>query len=123
MAGPAYSLYILQCADGSLYTGIATDVAKRLEEHTTGPRGAKYLRGRGPLQLVFSCVAGNRAQASQLEYRVKQLPRAHKLELIDGRRKLGELLENKVDPLPELFDTALRLDGALEIVDHLQEIA
>ena len=96
MAGPAYSLYILQCADGSLYTGIATDVAKRLHEHKTGPRGAKYLRGRGPLQLVFSCLAGNRAQASQLEYRVKQLSRPQKLDLVEGRSDLAELLPDYV---------------------------
>ncbi len=91
-----YSLYIVRCNSGTLYTGIATDVAKRLEEHRSGRRGAKYLRGRGPIELVFAEVAGDRARASQLEYRVKKLPRSEKLALIDGRRDLAALLKNQV---------------------------
>ncbi len=91
-----YSLYIVRCNSGTLYTGIATDVAKRLEEHRSGRRGAKYLRGRGPIELVFAEVAGDRARASQLEYRVKKLPRSEKLALIDGRRDLAALLSNQV---------------------------
>lgn len=91
MTRPEFSLYILRCADGSLYTGIATDVQKRLAEHEAGPRGAKYLRGRGPLEIVYSSVVGDRAIASQIEYRVKQLSRARKLDLIEGRRGLADL--------------------------------
>ncbi len=96
MSRVEYSVYIVRCSGGTLYTGIATDVAKRLEEHRNGPRGAKYLRGRGPFELVFSEVAGDRARASQLEYRVKKLPRIEKLALIEGRRELDDLLENQV---------------------------
>ena len=92
MPTPDFSLYILRCADGSLYTGIATDVDKRLAEHVSGIRGAKYLRGRGPLELVFSAAAGDRAAASRLEYRVKQLTRAQKLQLVAGERRLDELV-------------------------------
>ena len=91
VARPEFSLYILRCADGSLYTGIATDVQKRLAEHEAGPRGAKYLRGRGPFEIVYSSVVGDRAIASQMEYRVKQLSRARKLDLIEGRRELADL--------------------------------
>lgn len=91
-----FSLYILRCADGTLYTGIAADVARRVEEHARGPRGAKFLRGRGPLELVFEEMAGNRAEASRLEYRVKQLSRAEKLELVAGKRRLRDLLEDQV---------------------------
>lgn len=91
MAASEFSLYIVRCADGALYTGIATDVGKRLAEHESGPRGAKFLRGRGPLQLVFSEVVGDRARATRLEYRVKQLKRTQKLALIDGRAVLSEL--------------------------------
>jgi putative endonuclease len=65
-----YSLYILRCRDGSLYTGIALDVARRLEEHRQGVRGAKYLRGRRPVELVYEQPAGDRAAAQRLEYRV-----------------------------------------------------
>ena len=96
MAQAEYSLYIVRCNSGTLYTGIATDVTKRLEEHRSGRRGAKYLRGRGPIELVFTEVAGDRARASQLEYRVKKLPRSQKLALIDGRRDLADLLTNQV---------------------------
>ena len=91
-----FSLYIVRCADGTLYTGIATDVDKRLVEHESGPRGAKFLRGKGPLEVVFSEVVGDRANASRLEYRVKQLGRKQKLELVDGRRALVDLVPDQV---------------------------
>ena len=91
-----FSLYILRCSDGSLYTGIAADVDKRLAEHQSGVRGAKFLRGKGPFELLLARKVGDRAIASRLEYRVKQLPRAQKFELIDGRRDLDDLLQDQV---------------------------
>lgn len=87
-----YSLYIVRCADGSLYTGIATDVERRLREHESGTRGAKFLRGKGPLQLEFAECLGDRSTASQIEYRVKQLERGRKEELIAGRYSLADLV-------------------------------
>jgi len=96
VADSEFSLYIVCCADGTLYTGIATDVSKRLAEHESGRRGAKYLRGKGPLKIVFSEVVGDRAIASRLEYRVKQLGRTEKLELLDGRRVLADLMPDQV---------------------------
>jgi putative endonuclease len=84
-------LYIVRCADNSLYTGIAADVAKRITEHESGTRGAKYLRGKGPLQLEFVEVVGDRAVASMLEHRVKRLNKAQKEALISGRESLPEL--------------------------------
>ncbi|MCG8369154.1 MAG: GIY-YIG nuclease family protein [Proteobacteria bacterium] len=89
MSSAAFSLYILRCADGTLYTGIASDVRRRLAEHESGPRGAKYLRGKGPFEIVLETLVGDRALASRLERRVKRLSRAQKLELIAGRRRLG----------------------------------
>ena len=91
MAAAGFSLYIVRCADGALYTGIATDVDKRLAEHASGARGAKFLRGRGPLEVVFAEAVGDRASALRLEHRVKQLTRAQKLELVRGERQLAEL--------------------------------
>ncbi len=82
-----WQLYLVRCADGSLYTGIATDVDRRFNEHQTG-KGAKYLRGRGPLTLVYRTPAGDRAQALRLEYRVKRLPRCEKERLVNGERRL-----------------------------------
>lgn len=92
MAGAEYSLYIVRCSDGSLYTGIATDVERRVREHESGKRGARYLRGRGPLQLEFCESLGSRGEAQQLEHRVKCLSREQKEELIAGRRSLVELV-------------------------------
>jgi putative endonuclease len=91
MPATDFSLYIVRCADGALYTGIATDIDKRLTEHASGVRGAKFLRGRGPLELVFAEIVGDRASALRLEHRVKQLTRAQKLELVSGERRLAEL--------------------------------
>ncbi|MDJ0917929.1 MAG: GIY-YIG nuclease family protein [Woeseiaceae bacterium] len=86
-----YSLYILSCADGSLYTGIALDVSQRLKQHETGRNGAKYLRGRQPFELVFEAVIGDRSEASRAEHRLKRLSRADKLSLIAGSVSLSEL--------------------------------
>lgn len=92
MPAADFSLYIVRCADGSLYTGIATNVRKRLAEHEAGARGAKFLRGKGPLEVVFSENVGDRASALRLEYRVKQLTRTQKLALVCGERRLADLL-------------------------------
>lgn len=96
MAAPGFSLYIVRCANGSLYTGIATDVSKRLAEHESSGRGARYLRGKGPLEVVFAEVVGDRATASRLEHRVKQLSRARKLQLIEGSYRLADLAPGQV---------------------------
>jgi len=87
-----YSLYILRCADDSLYTGIATDVERRLSEHRDGKRGARYLRGRAPFEIVFQHNAGDRGSAQSLEYRVKRLSKAHKEALVCGAALLADLL-------------------------------
>ena len=80
----SYSIYILRCADDSLYTGIALDVRRRLEEHRSGVRGAKYLRGRLPIELVFEIAAGDRSDALRLEHRVKRMSKGDKEALIAG---------------------------------------
>ncbi|NNC78056.1 MAG: GIY-YIG nuclease family protein [Woeseiaceae bacterium] len=79
-----YSLYILRCADDSLYTGIAIDVQSRIQNHETLKQGAKYLRGRAPFALVFEHPVGDRSAAQRLEHQIKKLPRAQKLALIAG---------------------------------------
>ena len=92
VAAGDYKLYIVRCADGSLYTGIATDVERRVQEHQSGSRGARCLRGKGPLILEFERRLGDRSIAQQVEYRVKQLDRAEKERLIAGRFSLAKLL-------------------------------
>jgi putative endonuclease len=75
-------VYIVRCRDGSLYTGIAMDVERRLAEHQAG-KGAKYLRGRGPLRVVFEKQVGSRGQALKIEHKLKSLSRNEKEELIN----------------------------------------
>lgn len=75
-------VYILECADGTLYTGITTDVNKRLLTHNKG-KGAKYTKARLPVVLRASFEAEDRSTASKEEYRIKQLPRQEKIKLIN----------------------------------------
>ena len=74
-------LYILRCGDGTLYTGITTDVEKRLEAHRSG-KGAKYTRGRLPLELVYREACDSHSHALKREWEVKQLSRQEKISLI-----------------------------------------
>ena len=78
-----YYLYILRCGDGSLYTGITTDVERRLAVHRSG-RGAKYTLGRGPLTVVYREECGDKSAALRRELAVKALTREEKLALIEG---------------------------------------
>ena len=75
-------LYLLRCGDGSLYTGITTNVQARLEHHRSG-KGAKYTRGRGPLEVVYSEECGSHSDALKRELAVKALPREEKQKLIN----------------------------------------
>lgn len=75
-------VYILRCADGSLYTGVTTDVLRRWAEHNGGPRGARYTRARRPVVPVLCVAVPDRAGACRLEARLKALPRARKERLI-----------------------------------------
>ena len=74
-------LYILRCCDGTLYTGITTDVEKRLEAHRAG-KGAKYTRGRGPLELVYRETCAGHSHALKREMAVKRLKRTQKEDMI-----------------------------------------
>ncbi len=78
-----WHLYLVRCRDGSLYTGITTNVARRFAEHQgNSGTGAKYLRGRKPLMLVFQKKLGGRSLALGVERKVKKLSKARKEELI-----------------------------------------
>ena len=76
---------MLRCSDNSLYTGIANDVDRRFAEHQAqGPKAARYVRGRAPLELVYQRSIGSRAEALSEEYRIKQLTRTAKEKLISA---------------------------------------
>ena len=77
-----YHLYILRCCDGTLYTGITTDLKRRVAEHNSGKLGAKYTRGRRPVELAYAKKFKTRSMASSQECRIKKMTRAEKLEMI-----------------------------------------
>ena len=83
-----YYLYIVQCADGSFYTGITTDLKRRIKEHNTSQKlGAKYTRTRKPVRLVYVSELTDRSEATKEEYRIKNLSRNEKIVLIKQARK------------------------------------
>jgi len=87
-------LYVVRTTQNSLYTGITTDVQRRLSEHENEDgrnKGAKALRGKGPLEIVFKIEVGNRSDALKMEYRVKRLSRTEKEWLVDATSNIEEL--------------------------------
>lgn len=82
-------VYVLRCADGSLYTGWTIDLERRLREHRAA-RASKYTRSRLPVELAGSVTVRNRTEARQLEAKVKALPRELKLKFLDQARR-GEV--------------------------------
>jgi putative endonuclease len=90
MAGNWF-VYMVRTARGALYTGITTDVERRFQEHQAGTlKGARSLRGKGPLELAFSASAGDRSRASKLEWQIKQWPRPRKEALARGELSLPD---------------------------------
>lgn len=86
-------VYMVRTARGALYTGITTDVPRRFAEHQAGaPKGARSLRGKGPLELVLSLPAGDRSRASKLEWHIKQWPRQRKEAFVQGNVSLPDAL-------------------------------
>ena len=80
-----YFVYIVECVDGTLYTGISTELERRIQEHNTSEKGAKYTRIRRPVKLVYSESYPNRSSASKREYEIKKkMNRAEKLKLIES---------------------------------------
>lgn len=81
----AWTVYILRCADGSLYTGITRDVARRVAEHNSKRLAARYTRARRPVRLVYQEPAATRSAAGKREYRIKRMTRFDKQKLV-GRK-------------------------------------
>ncbi len=85
MIASMYYVYILRCVDDSLYTGITTDIKRRVNEHNTTIRGAKYTRARRPVTLVYNKRYRTRSAASVAEAAIKKLSKTAKLELIKNK--------------------------------------
>lgn len=77
-----YFVYIVECADTTLYTGITTDLERRLTEHNQSEKWAKYTRVRRPVTLIYSEKHASRSEACKREYTIKQLSREEKLEMM-----------------------------------------
>lgn len=89
-SAPSWYVYILECRDGSFYTGITTDPARRLAEHNRTARGARYTRARRPVRLVYQEPADSRAAAARREHALRCLRR-------EDKRALAALLARKAD--------------------------
>lgn len=81
-----WTIYILQCGDGSFYTGITNDIDGRIAAHESG-KGARYTKGRGPLRIIYSEQVSNRSEASKRELAIKGLSRRQKEELVKQHRQ------------------------------------
>jgi len=77
-----WQVYLVRCADGSFYTGIARDLSARIDSHNSGT-GAKYTRGRGPVELVYSEPARDRSSAQSREWQLRRLSAADKRQLAE----------------------------------------
>ncbi|WP_342591002.1 GIY-YIG nuclease family protein [Isorropodon fossajaponicum symbiont] len=81
-------MYLLHCANNSLYCGVSNDIAKRIRQHNGEIKGgAKYTRAYAPCELVYQEKASNKSQALKREYEIKQMSRADKLLLVEKQRK------------------------------------
>jgi putative endonuclease len=85
--GTFFSVYILECNDGTLYTGITSDLERRVHEHNGG-KAARYTCGRRPVNLVYAETVATRSDALKREARIKKLSRAQKLLLVHGKHEL-----------------------------------
>ena len=84
-----WTVYILECGDGTLYTGITDDLRRRLIAHEEG-RGAKYTRGRGPLELVYMEACESHSDALKREHAIKKLSRSEKMKMVETYKAAAE---------------------------------
>ena len=90
-----YWVYILKCSDDTLYTWVTNDLEKRLHQHNNTSQWAKYTKARRPLEIVYSKTYPNKSKAMKVEYRIKQLRRKQKQDLIQSDMKLEQFLSRK----------------------------
>jgi putative endonuclease len=92
IATPKWSIYMIKTRMNTLYTGISLDVERRFKEHSgDNKKGARYLKGKGPLELMWQECVGSKSDALSLEYRIKKLNRRQNQSLIEGEIKLQSL--------------------------------
>jgi len=92
MPSSSWFVYLIRTRHNTLYTGITTDVSQRLREHQQGKQGAKYLRSKGPLAVVYQAEIGSRSLASKVEYRIKKLTKSRKENIVSDPPDAQKLL-------------------------------
>jgi putative endonuclease len=80
-----WNVYILECSDGTFYTGITNNLKRRVLEHNDSVLGAKYTRGRRPVKLIYSRKFKNMSDAAKEEWRIKKMDKTNKKSLVDSR--------------------------------------
>lgn len=93
-ARKSWFVYLVECRDGTLYTGVALDVGRRVAEHNAG-RGARYTRGRGPVRVVAASAALEKRAAYRLEWQLKRRPREQKAAALRAARPAREIRRSK----------------------------
>ncbi|HIF9102062.1 TPA: GIY-YIG nuclease family protein [Photobacterium damselae] len=91
---PSWWVYLIRTQQNSLYCGVTTNIERRFHEHQFTAKGAKYLKGKGPLQLAWYSEIGDKKCAMQYEYRIKKLSKLHKEQLVEGIKTLDMLIPN-----------------------------
>lgn len=110
-------LYLIRTRHDTLYAGITTDVAQRLAEHEDGKQGAKYLRSKGPLEVVYAVELGSRSLASKAEYRIKRLAKSRKEKIVAKRLDRQALLE-----LLNILETSAQVENHSALAGNLSKL-
>lgn len=90
MEDKKWCVYMLECSDSTIYTGITNDLENRIKVHNSG-KGAKYVKTRLPVRLLWNIESGNRSEASKLEIKIKKLSRIQKLNIIENKKEVLDL--------------------------------
>ena len=116
-----FYVYMLRCADDTLYTGYTNDVRKRLDAHNSG-KGAKYTRTRRPCKLVWACACDTKSDAMKREYEIKQLTRQEKLKLIEVEPKNWPTLAGRLtQPLTSRYEALQQMKANGDVLSPLAE--
>jgi putative endonuclease len=90
MEGKKWCVYMIECSDSTIYTGITNNLENRIKVHNSG-KGAKYVKTRLPVRLLWSIESENRSEASKLEIKIKKLNRNQKLDIIENKKEVLDL--------------------------------
>lgn len=93
MENKKWCVYMLECSDSTIYTGITNDLERRIKVHNSG-KGSKYVKTRLPVKLVWNTESENRSEASKLEIKIKKLSRVQKINIIENKKEVTDLFNS-----------------------------